>query len=304
MDTLMFKDIPQYNSWVKIEKINYGWSDDEKYYIEDKNNEKFLLRITRAENFDNKKKEFNIIQKINQLKFQMSRAIDIGLCNDGKNVYMLLSWVQGESLENILSSLSREEQYNLGIKAGEILKSIHGIEVDPRDIPEVNKISKKLRQLQHYENSKYRIANDEIAINYVKENISLLCKGKSVYKHGDFHAGNLIYTPEKNIGVIDFNRWECGDPYEEFYNVQSFDVDLSIPFSIGQLQGYFHGEPPLDFWRVQAVYVAHASLYSIEWAVKYGKEDIDNMTKICQRTFEDYSGFHILIPKWYDKRRM
>lgn len=82
------------------------------------------------------------------------------------------------------------------------------------------------------------------------------------------HLGNLIYTPDKTIGVIDFNRWECGDKYEEFYKVQSFDVEHSIAFSVGEIQGYFDGDPPIDFWKVQAVYVAHASLYSIKWAGK------------------------------------
>ncbi len=303
MDVELFKDIPQYNSWVKIEKINYGWSNDKKYYIEDKNNAKFLLRISSFENYNNKHKEFYVIQKINSLDFKMSRAIDIGLCNNGKNVYMLLSWVDGEPMEKILSSLSSQEQYDLGIKAGKILKAIHGIEVEQNDVPKVSKISKKLRQLQQYENSKYRIANDEIAINYVKENINLMCQGKSVYKHGDFHVGNLIYTPKKMVGVIDFNRWECGDPYEEFYKVQSFGVDVSIPFSIGQLHGYFDGEPHLDFWRVQAVYVAHAALYSIEWAVKFGEEDITNMTGICRRIFQEYDNFKLLIPRWYSENK-
>lgn len=303
MDTLMFKDIPQYNSWIKIENINYGWSNDKKYYIEDKNNEKFLLRISNIENYENKKKEFSIIKRFNQLDFEMSRAIDIGLCNNGENVYMLLSWVQGESMENILGSLSKKEQYDLGVKAGKILRTVHSIEVDLKDIPKANKISKKLLQLEKYENSKYRIANDEIAINYVKENINLMCQGKSVYKHGDFHVGNLVYTPQKMVGVIDFNRWECGDPYEEFYKVQSFNVDVSIPFSIGQLHGYFNGEPPLDFWRVQAVYVAHEALYSIEWAVKFGEEDIANMTEICRRIFRDYDNFKLLVPRWYSENK-
>lgn len=126
-----------------------------------------------------------------------------------------------------------------------------------------------------------------------------MCKTQPVYKHGDFHPGNLIYTPDGQVGLIDFNRWECGDPYEEFYKLQSFTVEESVSFSIGQLHGYFNGDPPLEFWKVQAVYVAHAALYSIEWAVKFGEEDVNVMTKICERIFKDYDGFRLLIPKWY-----
>lgn len=302
MDTLMFKDIPQYNSWTKIEKINYGWSSDEKYFIEDKNNEKLLLRISSIESYDNKKMEFSIIEKFNQLDFPMSKAIEIGICNKSKNVYMLLTWVDGQSMEKVLSSLMQEEQYNLGLEAGRILREIHSIQVNEEDFPKVSKVEKKLRQLERYEKSKYRVPKDEAAIAYVKENINLMCKNQPVYKHGDFHPGNLIYTQEGQVGVIDFNRWECGDPYEEFYKLQSFTVEESIPFSIGQLHGYFKGEPTLEFWRVQAVYVAHAALYSIEWAVKFGQKDIDNMTRICERIFKDYDGFKLLIPRWYEKK--
>lgn len=52
---------------------------------------------------------------------------------------------------------------------------------------------------------------------------------------------------------------------------------------------------------MQAVYVAHAALYLIEWSVRFGQEDVDIMTKICERVFKDYNGFKLLIPKWYKR---
>ena len=33
---IRFEDIPQYHEWRKIEKIHYGWSSDEKFYIENR----------------------------------------------------------------------------------------------------------------------------------------------------------------------------------------------------------------------------------------------------------------------------
>lgn len=71
------------------------------------------------------------------------------------------------------------------------------------------------------------------------------------------------------IGVIDFNRWEVGDPYEEFYKLESFARELSVPYCIGQIQAYFNDEVPGDFWSILAVYVAHASLFSVKWAEKF-----------------------------------
>ncbi|MBD7912509.1 aminoglycoside phosphotransferase family protein [Clostridium cibarium] len=294
-----FNDIKTSSTWVKIKKIEYGWSSDEKYCIEDNKNIKYLLRISTADIYEKKKKEFEIIKKFNTFDFQMSRAIEFGYFNEHKNVYMLLSWVEGCSLEEKLHSLPEIEQYQLGLYSGKILKQIHSIPVDLQDVPSVNRISKKLLQLQRYEDSSVRIPNDEIAITFVKNNIDMLCKSSPVYEHGDFHVGNLIYTPDKRIGVIDFNRWKCGDKYEEFYKIQSFDIDHSIAFSIGQIQGYFTGNPPIDFWKSQAVYVAHASLYSIKWAEEFGQKDIDGMTKRCLEAFHHYDNFNLTIPKWY-----
>lgn len=145
-----------------------------------------------------------------------------------------------------------------------------------------------------------RIENDENIIRFVKENIEYIWEQKPTYLHGDFHPGNLIYTPEGSIGVIDFNRWEVGDPYEAFYKLQSFGREISIPYCIGQIDAYFDKQVPEEFWRALAVYVAHASLYSIKWAEKFGQEEIDGMRKRCLQALEDYDYFKRIVPGWYN----
>jgi hypothetical protein len=90
-----------------------------------------------------------------------------------------------------------------------------------------------------------------------------------------------------------------GDRYEEFQRIQSFDVEASIPFSIGKIHRYFNGNPSLEFWNVLAVYVACNSLNSIVWAEKFGKNDVDGMKKRCIDAFDDYNNFKTVIPKWY-----
>lgn len=126
-----FEDIPNFESWKIIKKINKGWSSDSKFYIEDYEENKLLLRISDATNYYNKLEEFKFIKKCNVLSFSMSKAIEIGFCNNKNNVYMLLTWVEGNSLNNVLSDFSENEQYKLGLDAGRILKSIHSLELDP-----------------------------------------------------------------------------------------------------------------------------------------------------------------------------
>lgn len=260
----MFEDIKNSSDWQSVDKVSKGWSSDSKYFIKTKEGKMLLLRISDMEQYETKKKEYEIVEKYSKLGFLMSQPIDFGICNNGKNVYMLLTWIEGKDLEEVLSDLTEEQQYQLGRQAGKILKKIHSIDVDINDIPKDTKKSKKLQQLSRYEESHVRIDGDEIAIKYVKENIDLIWKEKPVYMHGDYHPGNLIYTDNGLIGVIDFNRWEVGDPYEEFYKLESFGIENSIPYCIGQIDAYFDDQIPEDFWSTLAVYVAQASLFSIK----------------------------------------
>ena len=278
-----------------------GWSSDKKYKIITHSGESLLLRIFSINQLDEKKKEYEIVSKYSKLGFPMSEPIDFGICNGNQNVYMLLTWLEGRDLEEVLPTLSEKRQYDLGLEAGRILKKLHSVKVDRDDIPNETKISKKLFQLEKYEKSNIRIENDDSAIRFVKQNIDKIWKEAPVYLHGDFHPGNLIYMEDGSIGVIDFSRWEVGDPYEEFYKLQSFARELSVPYCIGQIDSYFDNSVPENFWSALAVYVAHTSLYSITWAEKFGQDEINGMIKRCVKAFEDYDDFNRVIPVWYRK---
>ena len=284
--------------WRSVEPVAKGWSSDRKYRIETDRGETLLLRLSDASKLEAKKKEFEIIQKNAALGFPMSQPIDFGVQDD--QVYMLLSWVDGEDLETVLPRLPEAEQHRLGREAGAILKQIHSLPVDPADLPKQTKRERRLWQLSQYEQSRLRLEHDETAVQYVKDNIGLIWSQPPVYQHGDFHPGNLIYQPDGSIGVIDFNRWEVGDPWEEFYKLQSFGKEVSVPYCVGQINAYFDGDPPEDFWRVLAVYVAWSSLFSIKWAEQFGSEEIAGMVRRCKAAFADYDGFRRIIPRWYE----
>ena len=297
----MFENIKGFDNWVKIERIERGMSDDQKYYIETYDSKKYILRTSDIKYYESKKKEYEIITKYEKLGFNMSKPIDFGITNNGNDVYMILSWVEGEDLEIALPKLSKDKQYLLGREAGQILKQIHSLNIPQDEIPKTTKIPKKLLQIESYEKSLVRIENDEIALNYVKKNIHKIWSKPPVYQHGDFHPGNLILTPDQKIGVVDFNRWEIGDPYEEFYKLESFAVSLSIPYAIGQIDAYFDDQVPNDFFEILAIYVAHASLYSIKWAEKFGQKEIDFMKNICLNAFLHFNDFKTCVPSWYKK---
>lgn len=297
----MFREIAGFDKWCKVEKINRGWSDDHKYYIETADKQKLLLRTSSIDQYEMKKKEYEVICKYANLGFKMSEPISFGVCFGNQNVYMLLTWIEGEDLELALPKLTHDKQYSLGREAGIILKKIHELKVPDDEIPQRSKISKKREQIKRYEESEVRVFGDEAVLKFLEDNLDKIWSEPPVYQHGDFHPGNLILTPDGKIGVIDFNRWEIGDPYEEFYKLESFGTEVSIPYCIGQIDSYFDDEIPEGFWEILAVYVAHASLYSIKWAEKYGQKDVDHMVRICEKSMAHYDNFEKLIPTWYKK---
>ena len=174
-------------------------------------------RLTENFSFCEFQKEYEIITKYSQLGISMSMPIEFGTCNEDKNVYMLLSWIEGRDLEEVLPELSEQEQYKLGRQAGIILRKIHSIPLDSADVPATTKCEKKLMQLARYEESDVRISGDEIAVAYVKDNINSIWNKTPVYMHGDFHPGNLIYMPDGNISTD--GKWEI--PMRSFTSLKA-----------------------------------------------------------------------------------
>lgn len=295
----MIKEIPVLKAIKVIKKITAGYSFDEKYLLEDVNGEKYLLRVSAEELTELKKQEAEMIKEISSVDFNTQKLLQSGVFKKSRGYYLLFTWVEGTVLSGIIDELEISEQYNIGKKAGEFLKAVHSLSVKENHKPKNKKIPKKLIQLERYEQSDLRIPDDESVIHYIKENIDKICQYPPTYEHGDFHLGNLLYTPDKELGVIDFDRCECGDRYEEFYKTQIFDVERSVPFSVGLLNGYFMGPPPIEFWEANAVYIAHTSLHSIKWVEEYGENKIREMKKRAYYNFEAYDGFKRIIPKWY-----
>lgn len=121
------QDIKDYSSFKKIEPVDKGWSSDKKYYIETVDGRELLLRVADISEYGRKKIEFEMMKQVAALGVPMSQPLDFGICDNGKSVYLLLSWCDGEEAETALAHLTETEQYVLGIKSGEILKLMHSI---------------------------------------------------------------------------------------------------------------------------------------------------------------------------------
>lgn len=291
--------IAKEHDWNTVILVDKGWSSDKKYFIQDKHGDKLLLRVCDIENLDKKRREYENLCKISKLGINMSMPVEFGVCKENGFVYSLLTWIDGEDAEIKLPTLSEEEQYSIGKEAGEILKTIHSIPAPQSQEQWSTRFNRKIdTKLKSYFNCGIKMPCEDKVVQYIQDNRYLLEGRQQTIQHGDFHVGNLIVTEDNRIGVIDFNRYDFGDPWDEF-NRMIFSAHASTSFAAGQIDGYFNNNVPDKFFKLMALYMAANALSSVYWAVPFGKKEIDVMLRNINEMLDYYDNFSTYVPKWY-----
>jgi aminoglycoside phosphotransferase (APT) family kinase protein len=293
-------NIPDSVHWRKIEFLDKGWSSDRKYRIETDDGRTLTLRLADISQYDRKKTEYERMSLIYNLGVNMSQPVDFGVCNNGDTVYILLSWVEGKSAEDTLPGLSKQAQRELGISVGKLLKRIHSIPAPEGQPPWETRMRRKVEmKISQYRDCGYTVPDDKKMMTFINDNRESLHNRPQSLQHGDFHPGNLVITPGGTLSLIDFNRMDFGDPWEEFVRVATFTKTISASFAVGQIDGYFGGAPPESFFRLLALYSAIDAHFGILWAVPFGQDEIERSLARSRSVFEDYHGFETYVPVWY-----
>jgi len=287
-----------FGTFVKTEPITKGWSEDKKYCVTTADGTKYLLRISPIERYEIRKSLFEMQKQVDALAIPMCKPIEFGTCDDG--VYSLHSWIDGEDLEAVLPLLSETEQYVLGLKSGEIVRKMHSIPApETQEEWEVRFSRKTDYKIQKYRECGLRFEGDEHVLAYIEQNRNLLKNRPQCFQHGDYHIGNMMLE-NGELKIIDFDRYDFGDPWEEFNRIV-WSAAASPYFATGQLRGYFGGEPPLEFFKLLAFYIASNTLSSIYWAVPFGQSDLDTMMKQSQDVLVWFDNMKNPVPTWYLK---
>lgn len=292
-------------SFVTKEPINKGWSNDKKYCVTDESGTRYLLRISDITQYEAKQSEFNMMKKVASLGTPMCSPIEFGTCEEG--VYSIQSWIDGVDAEETVPTLSDTEQYVYGLEAGRILRKIHsipspeananGAKVEDWEVRFNRKIDTKIKG---YTECPIKCEGGEVLIKYIKENRHLLKGRPQVYQHGDYHIGNMMIDTKGQLHIIDFNRNDYGDPWEEFNRIV-WCGQKSPLFASGMVNGYFDGEVPMEFWKLLALYISSNTLSSVYWAVPYGQNEINAMLNQAKDVLSWYDNMRNPIPTWYFK---
>lgn len=296
-----FSDIPALKRCVKFDTIEKGWSRDEKYHIVSADKQEFLLHLSDKSSFADKKAEFEQMKLLFSHDIPLPEALELGFCADGEKVYGLFRWLPGNSVDELFSSLSSNAQYQLGVQAGQILRKIHEIPA-PSDILSWREHweNKWQRWILRYQKSSVQYPQGALALDYVAQHLDLLDDVMQTFQHDDFHSGNLILQPDGKLALIDFERWDYGDPYEEFVKNFWFNREHSIPFAKGQFDGYFDGQVPAEFWARIKLYLARECIVSVTWAQDFSNAEVLAMRKRIENILADFDYFTSETPSWYD----
>ncbi|MGF9966119.1 aminoglycoside phosphotransferase family protein [Bacillus rhizoplanae] len=302
----VIKQLAEHINWSAIVRTTFipkGFSFDEKWRIELETGKVYFIKICDIKLLHHKQEEFQLMKHFESKGVPVPTPIHFVELHGLEKCVQVFEWIEGEDGEEALGKLTLQEQYENGKKAGEVLKRIHTLQKqEAKESWEEYRWAKYERYIA--ELTKYGIEDIDLesVITYVEDHKYLLKDRPNLFIHDDFHPANLMFQDKKLRAVIDFDRFEWGDPYHDFYKVALFTRKISEPFAIGQVHGYFEGEPPIHFWKLYTLYAAMIFPSDIVWSYKVTPDCVDIMKERLNMIIDDHNGFTSYIPNWYKSK--
>ena len=282
---------------VSVAPLIKGWSGDKKYILENGDGERYVLRLSDNGLYEKKKKQFELLQKIELLGLNCSRPIEFGADADG-TVYTLMSYLEGEDGETAVAALTDHAAYRLGVEAGKCLRKLHSVDITPQELTWWDRYLKKMpRKIAALNACEYKLPMQDMILEYYETHYEIMKDRPLVLCHGDYHLGNMIVNNGK-IGIIDFDKNSIADPYDEFKPF-CWNVIVSEYFETGLINGYFDHSVPDNFWRILKFYTAESLISHLPWSVKFGQQEIMTALEVSDNQMKWYGNFELDVPTWY-----
>jgi aminoglycoside phosphotransferase (APT) family kinase protein len=290
--------IPQLENTGKIEFLDKGFSEDRKYVLWERGVPAYLVRLSRLEHVERRENDFHLMKEHFDRGVLCSEPIVFGVSGDV--CYSITRYIIGESGEDALPKLSKEQQFEAGVDAGRELRKMHELPCPDAAFnwyehrkAKYQRVAAKAKELNLVYPGQERIER------YIEANLDLMMGIKSTFQHDDFHPGNLIIKDGRFAGVLDFNRCDWGDPIHDFFKIPQFITLVSVPFANGMMRGYFPDGIPDGFWKLYNLYVAINQPGSLVWAHQYDPKDMDFWYSRIEETAATHDFELGGAPRWF-----
>lgn len=277
-------------------------TSSEKYLITANDGSAYLLRLYNADAENNPGLVAELNGRIFSAGIKIPVILETGMSEDGAFWFELNEWVVGRSLDLLLDGLPVVAQYQKGLSAGRFLKIIHSVKgsaiCGAGPIPLYERIERAVEQYDILKRKGLPTYKGAAFIQQLMSTPPRAGQPKDRLLHGDYHTGNIIEDTAGDIWAIDWIYGLTGDPIDDFVRI-FVSADLHPHFARGQVDGYFSGVPPLEFWAELKFF---ASLQQLEilslplGSLPNGETIWEHQHRII---FDQYSGMRSEIPRFY-----
>lgn len=294
-----------------ITYIDKGWSGDKKFRIVTADGTKYLLRITPV-NFAGGIGEYSMWSILDKKRADIARTqrqlielgvpicepVEHGQCADG--VYSIHTWIDGEDALDVIPELPDSRQYAYGLEAGRILKRLHSIPAPADEMAwEARVGARTRRRMREYNECPVQFEDSPDFSACILANRMLLRDRPQCFIHGDYQLENMMIQDGRLV-IVGFNQYEYADPWAEF-SAAVKSAHVSPIFVSGMVNGYFDGEVPEEFWRLQALYISSDLLAAIPESTFYGDEEVEKVLAQAREVIGWYGHMRERVPSWYFK---
>lgn len=288
-------------SYTLIKPITKGWSGDKKYYIETLDGKRLLLRVGEISQYERKKAEYGMMARAYAHGVLTPEPLGFGICDNGESIYCLSSWLDGKAADEVLPCIPEAQQYELGVKAGEEMKKMHQLSA-PADAEKWDaRFGNKVQgRLDFYGSNPIKCDGGDIIARYLRENRHWLNGRPMTFVHNDYNTGNLIITPEGNVGVIDFNSFNLdhGDPWWEF-DALDWGAEPPAYFYTGMINAYFANSVPDDFFRMLSYYLAYDAFAALCDTFTGEQGEAEDGVRHLNNVLRWHNNMQEHVPEWY-----
>ena len=204
-------------------------------------NNQYVLKINTKRNPENKQKFekeaflYALFYKSNIptpkcIAYDYSREII-------KEDYLLISYIEGETLTKAFKKANKETKYHLAYQLGEIAKIIHTVnigKISHRSDLLGNKESWDIRIKSEFTEYLDLVKKKRLLLERIIEDIEAesrkfasldILSEKVALIHGDFSCNNFQVRNGEIVGIFDFEMVNLGDPY---YDLQKLPINFQL----------------------------------------------------------------------------